>query len=95
MSGYWIGRTKVRDFEGMKRYAELVARAGTPYTPIVRAAPSIVLEGPDDLERHVLLRFGSVEDAVRFYNSPEYQEAAAVRHACCEDSRLVIVEGLD
>jgi uncharacterized protein (DUF1330 family) len=97
MSAYWIGRTRVRDREGMKRYGELVQRAAALYKPeaLVRGGPGVVLEGSADLDRHVLLRFSSVEQALRYYHSPEYQEAAAIRHASSDQSELVIVEGLD
>lgn len=97
MSAYWIGRAKVRDHEGIHRYGELVAKASQlyPQQVLARNARYRVLEGPEDFNRHVLIRFGSMEEALRYYNSTEYQEAAAIRQSACDRCELVITEGLD
>jgi len=97
MSAYWIGRAQPTDMEGMKRYGQLVAHASTiyPQQALVRGGNHRVLEGPDDFSRFVLLKFGSMDAALAYYNSPEYQEAAAIRQASCGRCELVIAEGLD
>lgn len=97
MSAYWIGRATVRDPAGMQRYNELRIEAAKlhPQQSLVRTADRVVLEGPDRFDRHVVIRFDSVEDAVRYYHSPEYQVAAAIRQASCDACELVIVPALD
>ena len=97
MSAYWIGRAKVSDPAGMRRYGELVAHASKlyPQRALARSGAYKVLEGQDLFDRFVLIRFGSMEEAERYHRSPEYQEAAAVRRASCERLDLVITEGLD
>lgn len=96
MSAYWIGRARTRDLPALKRYGELVARASQiyPQEVLARGGAYQVLEGQDLFDRFVLIRFDSMEEAERYYRSPEYQEAAAIRHAACERWDLVITEGV-
>lgn len=96
MSAYLIGRAQSRDADGMKRYGALVAKASLlyPNQALVRAGGYKILEGPDDFDRYAILRFPSMEAALTYYNSPEYQDAAAVRMASTGRCETVIVEGL-
>lgn len=96
MSAYWIGRAKTRDPAGLKPYGELVARASQiyPQEVLARGGAYKVLEGEDLFDRFVIIRFGSMEEAERYYRSPEYQEAATIRHAACARWDLVITEGM-
>jgi uncharacterized protein (DUF1330 family) len=96
MSAYWIGRARTRDPDGYKRYGELVARASQVYPQevLARGGRYKVLEGEGLYDRFVIIRFGSMEEAERYYKSPEYQEAAAYRHAASERFDLVITEGV-
>ncbi len=97
MTAYWIGRAQMRDLEGYKQYGALVASAATiyPNQVLARAGRYKVLEGPDDFDRHVLLRFPSMEAALTYYNSPEYQQAAAIRQAASGRCEITITEGVD
>jgi uncharacterized protein (DUF1330 family) len=97
MSAYWIGRAQAKDPVGMKEYGRLVAHATSiyPNQALVRAGAYKTLEGPDDFDRFVLLKFASMEAALTYYNSPEYQAAAAVRRASCDRCELTLVEGID
>jgi uncharacterized protein (DUF1330 family) len=52
-----------------------------------------VLEGPA-MEGAVVLRFPTIEEARRWYDSPAYQEASTHRHAGAE-YRVFIVEGAE
>jgi uncharacterized protein (DUF1330 family) len=96
MTVYWIARAKVTSQEGQGRYAEIVNRiSGTyPHQTLVRAGKLQVLEGTRHFDRYYLHKFPSMEAALAFYNSPEYQEAAAIRRAACDGCELVLVEGL-
>lgn len=97
MSAYWIGRAQTRDPEGYKAYGALIAAAAPafPYQPLVRGAGYQVLEGPDDFDRFVVLKFPSSEAAIAYYNSPEYQQASAIRRAASGRCELVICNGVD
>ena len=52
-----------------------------------------VLEGPT-MEGAAVLRFPTIEEARRWYDSPAYQEASKHRHAGAE-YRVFIVEGAE
>jgi uncharacterized protein (DUF1330 family) len=97
MAAYWIARAQMRDLAGYQRYGGLVAKAAKiyPNEVLARAGKYQVLEGPDDFDRFVLLRFPSMEAALKYYHSPEYQEAAAIRQAASGRCEIVITEGLD
>ena len=60
--------------------------------PLVVYGASEGLEG-DNPDGIVILRFPTMEDARAWYESPEYQEAIAIRRKAA-DWRVVIVDGL-
>jgi len=97
MSAYWIARAQVRDLAGFQRYGGLVAKAASlyPNEVLARAGAYQVLEGPDDFERYVVLKFPSMDAALAYYHSPQYQEAAAIRRAAAGRCEIAIVEGND
>jgi len=96
MSAYWIARARVRDEQAQGRYAEIVNRISSayPHETLARAGRFRVLEGTRQFDRYYLHKFPSMEAALAFYNSPEYQEAVALRRAACDGCELVIVEGV-
>jgi len=59
--------------------------------PEVRATRTVWLEG-NERERNVVVRFPSVEDAERCYQSPAYQEALKFARVSAERD-LCIIEG--
>jgi uncharacterized protein (DUF1330 family) len=95
MAGYIIGEIEVTDPAAYERYRPLaaaaIARHGGKY--LVRGGPGETLEGEGDLKRIVVLEFPSVEQARRFYDSPDYREALPLRLASSR-GRLFIVEGV-
>ena len=97
MSAYWIGRAQMHDIAGYQRYGGLVAKAAKKYPNqvLVRAGRYQVLEGPDEFDRFVILKFPSINAALAYYNSPEYREAAAIRVAASGRCEIVIAEGID
>jgi len=103
MSLYWIGRSDQRDKDGWAEYERLVKLATEahrdryPYEPIVRGGAFRLLEGhePYPYNRHAMLQFASMDAAVRFYESDEYQVASAVRKASSGPCELLLIEGLD
>ena len=79
-------------YEGYKALAgAAVAKYGGKY--VVRGGATQLLEGDWEPPRLVILEFESVEQAKRFYDSPEYQAARAQRQGAAQMNMLV-VEGL-
>ena len=92
---YWIAHVDVRDPERYKDYVTTAApameRHGARF--LARGGPFHDLEGPARA-RNVVIEFPSMEEALACYNSPEYQEAMAVRQEVSE-AELLIVEGVE
>lgn len=92
---YWVARLDVQDAEKYKEYVKANAAAFAKYGAkfLTRGGPFITLEGKNR-SRNVILEFESVEQALACYNSPEYQEALAIRWGIAE-SDIYIQEGYD
>jgi len=97
MSVLWLGRAQTRDPEGYKLYAATITQmsGSYPHQVLARGGRYKVLEGPDDFDRFVVIRFPSMEEAVKYYNSPEYQAAAVARRESAGRCELVLTEGID
>jgi len=65
--------------------------AGLDFTVRAAYGRTEVLEG-EPVESVVIVEFPTFEEAQRWYNSPTYQEAIALRLSCAR-FRLMIVEG--
>jgi uncharacterized protein (DUF1330 family) len=94
--GYVILTEAVHDTEGMKAYA---AAARGPIhaagAKILAADPRVeVLEGEWHGNQTVVVEFESVEAARAWYESPDYQAAAALRRAAAQ-CNAVIVAGFE
>ncbi|WP_182086643.1 DUF1330 domain-containing protein [Aureimonas sp. ME7] len=92
---YWIARVDVRDPERYPDYVTTAAPAMQRYGArfLARGGPFQALEG-SSRTRNVVIEFASMEDALACYNSPEYQEAKAIREGVSE-ADIVIVEGYE
>lgn len=92
MKGYLFAEIEITDPETYKQYMPLAAAAiaafGGRY--LVRGGDPEVLEGDSLPRRTVLLEFGSIEQARAFFNSPQYQQAAALRRRCSR-GRIVLL----
>jgi uncharacterized protein (DUF1330 family) len=93
MAAYWISHGEVSDVEEYGKYAALakgvVAAHGGEF--LARGTRTIWLEG-NERSRNIVVKFPTVEDAVRCYESDEYQEALVfARDVSVRD--LCIVEG--
>jgi|TARA_B100000315_G_scaffold246004_1_gene272764 uncharacterized protein (DUF1330 family) len=97
MVAYWLARAHIVVPVDYKKYTdrvpEIIARYGGKV--LARGGPFRILEGPENFERHVVIEFPSMEDAVACHQSPEYQEAAAFRLGGAGINELVIVESGD
>jgi len=97
MVAYWLARASILDPVEYKKYTERVPAILKRYNgkPLARGGRQEQLEGPATFERHALVEFPTVEDAVACFNSPEYREAAAFRRDGAGINELVIVEGAE
>jgi uncharacterized protein (DUF1330 family) len=95
MPAYVIVDVHVRDPERYQQYRTMVPASLEKYGGkfLVRGGKFEKLEGDRDLGRVVVLEFPSVEAARRWYDSPEYRDAKALRLRTA-DSHLIIVEGV-
>lgn len=95
MPAYVVVEARVHDREAFAAYArrvpEIVARYGGEYVALGGAQE--VLEGDWGASRIVLHRWPDRESARRFWESPEYAEAKALR-AGTGEFRVMLVEGL-
>lgn len=95
MAAYVIVDIEVHDPAGYEEYKKLapsaVALYGGKY--IARGGRTETLEGDWSPSRLVILQFESVEQAKKWLDSDEYQEARKMRHATAK-SNMVVIEGI-
>lgn len=95
MPAYVIVETDIHDPERYERYKQAspgaVGAGGGRF--IARGGELAVLEGNWHPKRLVLLEFGSLDAATRWYASPIYQEAKRLREGAA-NLNMVAVEGI-
>lgn len=93
--GYWVARVDVADAERYKDYvaANAVAFAKFGARFLVRGGR---FENPEggSRTRNVLIEFPSYQAALDCWNSPEYQQALAIRRPISTGD-VIIIEGYD
>ncbi|QOV65682.1 MULTISPECIES: DUF1330 domain-containing protein [Kosakonia] len=91
--GYLIAHVTVSDPVAYAEYARAAAAAMQNFDPKIIAWSGQYenLEG-ESHERHVVFEFDSFAEAKRFYESPEYQAARALRSGAASGT-FVLVEG--
>ena len=96
MSAYVIVQVKVTDESKYEEYKRMTPATLAPYGGkfIVRGGAQEDLEGRWDVPRLVILEFDSTEAARKWYDSPEYRAAKAVRDGGAE-MVFTLVEGVD
>ena len=97
MTAYWLARAHIVDPVDYKKYTDRVPEILSKYggKVLARGGPFQILEGPEEFERHIVVEFPSMEQAVACHQSPEYQEAATFRLGGAGINELVIVESGD
>jgi uncharacterized protein (DUF1330 family) len=95
LKGYWIAHVSVTDPE---KYPDYIATAKPAFEEYgakfkVRSGTHECVEGNTG-ERHVVIEFNSMADALACYNSDQYQKAAAIR-ASASTGSITIVEGVE
>ena len=95
MPAYIVAHIDVKDPIRYGDYKRLVLDTMTPVNGrfLVRGAAPEVLEGAWDPKRLVILEFPDTETARRWWASPGYAEAKAIRQATSEGT-LVLLEGV-
>jgi uncharacterized protein (DUF1330 family) len=95
MAAYVIADVHIKDPERYQNYRTMVPASLEKYGGkfLVRGGKPDKLEGSREPGRVVVLEFPSVEHARRWYDSPEYRDARALRLSTA-DSHLIIVEGV-
>jgi len=95
MSAYVIADIDITDPAAYEEYRKqvpaVIARYGGKY--IARGGKVEPLEGGWTPRRIALLEFPSMEQALKFYRSPEYAPLLAIRQKASR-GKLVIVEGI-
>jgi uncharacterized protein (DUF1330 family) len=86
---------EVKNSSGYEEYKKKGGLTITAYggKPLARGGKAEVFEGNWHPKRMVILEFKTLEDAKRWWNSPEYTEARKLRQASA-DTNVVFVEGL-
>ena len=91
--GYIVAEVKSDRPEALAAYRAASTAAVSQYGGrfLVRGGDAEVLEGPwSPPQRLVVLEFDSVDQARRFYHSPEYQAARSLRDGLAEMNMLAI-----
>jgi uncharacterized protein (DUF1330 family) len=94
-SAYIIANVRVTNpvqYEEYKKFATLAMQAHGAEV-CARGGAVQVLEGDWQPDRLVILKFKSVDQARRFYDSADYAQARAAREGAAV-ARLVLVEGV-
>ena len=95
MAAYLIARINVTDPTQYEEYKKLSPAAIEAFGGefIVRGGECETLEGPDETNRLVVVRFDSMEQARQCYRSEQYQHAKTQRQDAAE-AQFVIVDGV-
>jgi len=92
MSVYVIVDISIHDAAVYERYKLLapgtLAIYGGKY--LVRGGETTVLEGTWNPKRLVILEFESADAVKRWWSSPEYAEAKALRQSCTHTNMLIL-----
>jgi uncharacterized protein (DUF1330 family) len=96
MAAYLLAEASVTDPVAYETYKQLAQTAIAQYggSYLVRGGASEVLEGAwSKPPRLVIVEFESVEQAKKFYESPEYRAARAARKEAA-DMNMLVVQGI-
>jgi uncharacterized protein (DUF1330 family) len=95
MSAYVIAEIDITDPAGYEDYRRqvpaVISRYGGKY--VVRGGKVEALEGGWSPKRIAVVEFPSMEQALKFYRSPEYAPLIAIRQKASR-GKLIIVEGV-
>ncbi|MCY4304204.1 MAG: DUF1330 domain-containing protein [Aestuariivita sp.] len=91
MSALWIAHVTVTDEEAYSKYASLATQAIAKHNGqfLARGGRYIQLEGKER-PRHVVVKFPSVEQAHRCYQSDIYQQALSYARNASEREMVIV-----
>jgi uncharacterized protein (DUF1330 family) len=94
MAAYVIGDIEVTDRAAFQEYRNRFGTTVEPYGGkfVVRGGSVNLKEGDWQLHHVLMLEFPSLEQAERWYNSPEYKPLIAIREKAAR-TQLLIAEG--
>ena len=97
MPAYWVARAKITDPVAYKKYTDRVPGILQQYggKVLARGGRYQIMEGPETFQRFVVIEFPTLEQGVKCFQSPEYQEAAQFRRNGGGIVENVIVDGGD
>ena len=95
MVAYVLAEVEITNPEGYKEYTTVVPATIAQYGGkfLVRGGAATPLEGDWPQVRRVLIEFASKDQALKWFNSPEYEKPMAMRRANSK-GRLLILEGV-
>jgi len=95
LSAYIVADIDITDPQLYEQYKPLASAAIEKYgaKPLVRGGEVETAEGSWKPKRFVILEFASMEALRRFYDSPEYKKARAIRQKASK-SNLIFVKGV-
>ena len=94
MSAYFVLHNRIRDARKLQEYIPKAFETMAPYNPevLVLDEHSEVIEGSTNLPRTIIVKFASREEAMTWYNSPEYRAVLPLRLEATEGF-AVLVDG--
>jgi uncharacterized protein (DUF1330 family) len=95
MPAYVIADVEVTDPAGFEEYRQQVPATVAKYGGrfLVRGGALEAVEGEWRPKRFVVLEFPTLEQAKRWYDSPEYKGPKALRHRTAK-TKVLLVEGV-
>ena len=92
MSCYFIAQINIHDRDEYQKYLDGYDEIFAKYKGIVITADENpeILEGEWPFERTVLIRFPNEDEAMRWYESPEYRELVKHRHRSSEANIILL-----
>lgn len=83
MAAYWLARSKINDPVAYKKYTDRVPAVVRKFggKVLARGGRFQIMEGPQKFHRFIVIEFPTLEQAVKCFESAEYQDAAAFRRA--------------
>ncbi len=95
MPAYWIVRMNVTAPEAYEEYKKRTPAALAKYGGrfLVRGGRMQTLEGEEDYARVIVVEFPSFDQALRCFDSPEYQEARRFREGAA-DAQIIAIDGI-
>ena len=93
MPAYVIANIDVHDPEGYEGYKALSTQSAATHGGrfVARGGSTEVLEGDWEPKRVVVLEFADLDAVRRWYDSPEYREARAIRERTASTQMIVAV----